>query len=605
MAVLQTYFNDISYQEFYKEIFNDINKKYKFNSNDKYPEILGNSFFMPSEFTKILSTRAMVSSKGKVQLGHCSKVFKDCVSTRFDHMCYSYILAVDLLMILEKNGYCIDSKTKIAFILKLLLHDNGHGPFSHPFEDMINHNGLHEEIGDRNILEDKKLYNILENIYPGLASNIVNFKEFDKYGLNDLAEGIFDLDRASYLIMDSHLSGINYEDGDLVNSIYNIFNNIILENGKVYYKKDCFSDIEKFLKRRVFNFEHIYHSVFRVLDDKLMNRLYDRLLAICSKNTQNNYLCTLMEKSKCFANFLESIKNHKANINLEEFYRFQDIDLETTALFSKLYDDEELTFLSRTFASPSPCEIMYPFDVEKCETEEEFDRESKENIKGINAKITITPYKEKSIIFINENGDKADFKDMEERTLDISPINHYYIFKRKKPLYYLNNEKVLKSIIEDYLFNNMNAIINNTHIREIHNTVVGLSYSISIKDFCDRNNISINTLMSLLSIDSNEEASYLFGVYSLSSKEKAVIFDEIEFRDETEKLTFISNICDILIQNGIEYKKVSEKLFITNDKYNIVFFSREILDSLGLDEKTYEQIVNYINSKRSVQKKLI
>ncbi len=335
--------------KFYQDLFQGTNTNYGFFS---YPHtfcpIPRKEIFLPLPFMNIISTEPMKMANEKIQTAHSYKEHPRMTDTRLDHMVFAQSLGVDLLSTLEKKGYIIDNKTKIAFLVFLLIHDIGHGPFSHPFEQMVNgYKGMHEDIGKRTLVEDEQLHSILEGIYPGLTDRLIHFKKYDKYGLSALLEGIFDLDRAAFLIMDTYLmNGEEKQDNfyDVADSIYKIFDSIILRNGKVYFDYSCFREMDDFIRIRRENYE-VYQSPKRVLDDLLLKRIGENVSTVVSSKQKlfKALPLSIQEEIARFLLFVRHMKRDQANINLSEYYSFGDYHFERAFQLLLLLDNPSLT----------------------------------------------------------------------------------------------------------------------------------------------------------------------------------------------------------------------------------------------------------------------
>ncbi len=370
--------NGIELANFYQDLFQGTKTNYGFFS---YPHtfcpIPRKDIILPLPFMKIFDTKPMQMANLKIQTAHCYKEHQRMEDTRLDHMVFAQSLGVDLLSILEKKGYSIDNETKIAFLVFLLTHDIGHGPFSHPFEQMVNgYKGMHEDIGRRVLSENKELKEILEGIYPGLTERVINFKKYDTYGLSSLLEGIFDLDRAAFLIMDTYLmDGEDKIDAfyDIVDSVYKIFDSIILKNGKVYFDFKCFREMDDFIRIRKENYE-VYQSPKRVLDDLILKRIGERVSYIVAskKKTFEKLPYTIQEEITRFLTFIEDMKQLKANIPLEEYYSFGDCHFERIFRLLLLLDDPLLSRdCSMILSSFSDFEAYYQIEVNKPKTGQE------------------------------------------------------------------------------------------------------------------------------------------------------------------------------------------------------------------------------------------
>lgn len=344
--------------EFYQKLFEGTNTSYGFFS---YPHtfcpIPRKDIFLPLPFMKIINTHPMKMANSKIQTAHSYKAHPRMEDTRLDHMVFAQSLGVDLLTILEKKGYVIDNQTKIAFLVFLLTHDIGHGPFSHPFEQMVNgYKGMHEDIGKRTLEEDEELHAILESIYPGLTERVNHFKEYDSYGLHTLLEGIFDLDRAAFLIMDTFLmDGEEKADAfyDIVDSVYKIFDSIILKDEKIYYDFRCFREMDDFIRIRRENYE-VYQSPKRVLDDLLLKRIGEEAPNVIASNQERfrRLPISIQEEINSFLSFIEHMKTQKSQISLQEYYSFGDYHFERIFLLLLLLDDSRLSRDCRLVLSP-------------------------------------------------------------------------------------------------------------------------------------------------------------------------------------------------------------------------------------------------------------
>lgn len=626
---LNPYKNDI-YKKFYDKLFDGLNEYYiALGFPENCSSLFGKAIYMPWNFIDLLSTRSMVAATGKYQCAHSYKMNYRMECTRYEHMCFAYILGVDLLLILEKNGYEIDEFTKTAFLLKLLLHDNGHGPFSHPFEMMVDgYKGMHEDIGNRNILEDKQLYDRLEKLHPGLANYIVNFKSMEPYGLNEIVEGIFDLDRAAFLIIDSWLSNSNiYSENNskeldaLVKSIYNIFEHIILKNGHVYYHPDCFYDIENFLRKRAYNYCNLYQEEGRVLDDLL---LHECGVWLGKQDVTSKHLDDIMQYVEKFNNFIREVKEKQAQVDLDSYYSYQDASLEILMRAAQLYDDERLNYYSRLFLEPY-YRMMFPFKVDRLSSKEEYDEDTLNNPNSLRTINKITVYKstpDEHIIFYDEVSDTyTDFKDMPERTLDINPVVEYLVYNKKKGKK-LDNEEALRNYFVSYFYNNVDDVYFNCTrcicniddeldekiIKELCAILKHIQAGKSLEEYAESNNVSMNqiyTILSFYAIDGFWRNSAIF--LRLSSEELGMNFMEIPFESDVDRDEYIAFIKNVLEKN----KPLSDSPNYFPDVLftelcipvgNIVFIDLSVLNSFKLDLETKRAIENYKIDCRKLKK---
>ncbi len=611
---LNPYKNTI-YQEFYQKLFQELGiggDLLGFPANCK--TVYRKAIYMPQRFMNVLTTRSMKSSSKKIQTAHSYKTSERMIDTRYEHMCFAYMLGVDFLLILEKNGYQIDAKTQIAFLLKLLLHDNGHGPFSHPFEQMVDgYKGMHEDIGNRNILEDPELYQHLENIYPGLAHNIVHFEEMDKYGLQELVEGVFDLDRASFLIIDTWLSNSklypeNTEEQleKLIDSIYHIFEHIILRNGKVYYHPACFYDVEFFLKKRAYNYIHIYNGLERLLDDMLLHQYGVYLL---QKQNTKAFLRPLLEPVGEFQSFLKEIKEKQAMIDLEQYFHYSDDDMHRIVMLSQLIENENLEKYARLFLS-SEYRMKIPFDIEQVD-QKTWEKETKENPNLMSAKTKINIYKsteKEHIIFMDpKTGETTDFKDMKERTLNIDPIQAYYLYHERKPKQMLKHDQRLRHILEDYFYKNAIPILRicltwqyeneeNSILNHLIPLLIHIAKNKPLEEYAMTKQITMKQVYTLLSFYSGDEKWENYANFlRLSPEDLSICFMEIK----VDHQTFISEL-ECILKDNIPLTEETHpienliQMLCIFGHDETIFIDQAILESNYFSEETRKQIKGQI-----------
>ena len=137
------------------------------------------------------------------QLGLTYLVFPGALHTRFQHAIGAAHLMGEAIESLNSKGEGITQEESEAAIIAILLHDIGHGPFSHALESTLVRNVNHEEISTLFIKE-------LNEIYSGeleMAMSIFKGK-YSKKILNQLVCGQLDMDRLDYLSRDSFFTGV-------------------------------------------------------------------------------------------------------------------------------------------------------------------------------------------------------------------------------------------------------------------------------------------------------------------------------------------------------------------------------------------------------------
>ncbi len=138
------------------------------------------------------------------QLGLTYLVYPGATHSRFQHVLGATHLMGLSLQVLREKGADISPDEALAAKLAILLHDIGHGPFSHTLEGIIIENVHHETISEA-------LMQSLNSYFGGklsLAIRIFN-NEYEKKFLHQLVSSQLDMDRLDYLRRDSFFTGVS------------------------------------------------------------------------------------------------------------------------------------------------------------------------------------------------------------------------------------------------------------------------------------------------------------------------------------------------------------------------------------------------------------
>ncbi len=179
------------------------------------------SFEGPAEsiVSQLLDTREVQRLRRVRCLGPASLAFPGAEHSRFAHAVGSahvmkryldrvYALSEDL-----PAADRIDEDTAQVALAAALLHDLGHGPYSHAFEAVLPHPFKHEDWTSRLILDpDSEVNAVLRRIDPEAPNRVERLVhgEGDIPHLSRAVSGTFDVDRCDYLLRDSHMTGVRY-----------------------------------------------------------------------------------------------------------------------------------------------------------------------------------------------------------------------------------------------------------------------------------------------------------------------------------------------------------------------------------------------------------
>ena len=183
------------------------------------------------------------------QLGLTYLVYPGAHHTRFHHAIGAAYLMEQAVQTLKDNGILISNDEKTAVILAILLHDIGHGPFSHALENSFVTGISHEEIS-------KFFMHSLNHAFGGdLALAIEIFEDkYPKRFLHDLVSSQLDMDRLDYLKRDSFFTGVS----EGVVSNQRIIKMFSVVNDEIVIKEKGIYSIEKFIVARRLMYWQVY-----------------------------------------------------------------------------------------------------------------------------------------------------------------------------------------------------------------------------------------------------------------------------------------------------------------------------------------------------------
>lgn len=187
-------------------------------------------------------------------------VYPGALHTRFHHALGAYHLMSQALMSLEQKGVSITEEEKEAACAAILLHDIGHGPFSHTLEKNLI--GVSHEVLSVLFMES------LNRNFQGkldLAIEIFN-GSYHKTFLHQLISGQLDMDRMDYLNRDSYFTGV-HEGVIGYDRIIKMLN--VVDNQLVVEEKGIYS-VEKFLIARRLMYWQVYLHKTVVSAEKML-----------------------------------------------------------------------------------------------------------------------------------------------------------------------------------------------------------------------------------------------------------------------------------------------------------------------------------------------
>ena len=245
------------------------------------------------------------------QLGLSSYVYPGAHHTRFEHAIGAMHLMQKSIQVLKMKSVEISSQEEQALLIAILLHDIGHGPFSHTLEHSLVKGITHEEIS---LLFMQKL-NIEFDDSLSLAIKI--FKgEYKRNFFNQLISSQLDMDRLDYLARDSFYTGVNE---GTINAERIISMLMVVDDNLVVEEKGIYS-VEKFLVARRLMYWMVYLHKTGLVADFILTDIFKRAKELSSKGF-------FLECSPSLQVFLSAEDLRFNNETLNHFSNIDDHDI--------------------------------------------------------------------------------------------------------------------------------------------------------------------------------------------------------------------------------------------------------------------------------------
>ena len=263
-------------------------------------------------------------------------VYPGALHTRFHHALGALHLMGEAIDVLRSKDVDITDEEALAVSIAILLHDIGHGPFSHTLEHTLI-NVHHEEISLR-------FMERLDEIFTGqLALAICIFKdEYPKKFLHQLISGQLDMDRMDYLNRDSFFTGVS----EGVIGYDHIIKMLAVKDGELVVEEKGIYSIEKFLIARRLMYWQVYLHKTVLSAEQMLVKTLQRAKELARRGEHLN-----VSKSLAFFLYQDfTLADFDANPEemLGHFARLDDYDIFAALKNFTENDDPLLSFLSES-----------------------------------------------------------------------------------------------------------------------------------------------------------------------------------------------------------------------------------------------------------------
>ena len=244
------------------------------------------------------------------QMALAQMVYPGAVHTRLHHSLGAYHLITLAITELKHKNIEITDEEEVAAKAAILLHDIGHGPFSHALENILIPGVHHETIG-------LQIMNRLNEEFGGKLSTATSIftGEYDKQFLHQLISGQLDVDRMDYLTRDSFFTGVS----EGVIGYDRILKMLTVHEGQLMIEEKGIYSVEKFLVARRQMYWQVYLHKTVLAAEKMIVKIIQRAREIYAFHKDLKLNATLDYFFEAF-----SVMNDEA---LENFCLLDDYDV--------------------------------------------------------------------------------------------------------------------------------------------------------------------------------------------------------------------------------------------------------------------------------------
>jgi len=269
------------------------------------------------------------------QMAMANLVYPGAVHSRLHHALGAYHLMSIAINELKNKGVSISPDEEQAAKIAILLHDVGHGPFSHALEHILVETRHHEELSLLIIEALNKQFNGRLT----LALEIFTGKHPKKF-LYQLISGQIDVDRMDYLTRDSFFTGVN----EGVIGYDRILKMLTVHNGELMLEEKSIYSIEKFLVARRLMYWQVYLHKTVLCAEQMLQRIIKRAKQIKAATQQplHNFITQPIQ-----------------NVTLEEFCNLDDYDVLSAIKGWCCHEDKILSTLCNGIINRQLLKVSY------------------------------------------------------------------------------------------------------------------------------------------------------------------------------------------------------------------------------------------------------
>ena len=250
------------------------------------------------------------------QMALAQLVYPGAVHTRLHHSLGAYHLMCIAINELKDKGIEITPEEAVAVKAAILLHDIGHGPYSHALEKILLKGISHES------LSLVIMQNLNEHENPILKGNLslaiqIFTNQYPKKFLHQLISGQLDVDRLDYLSRDSFFTGVT----EGVVGYERILKMLIVRDNELVVEEKGINSVEKFLLSRRLMYWQVYRHKTVVASENMLVKIIERAQLLFEQKNEQVKTGALLD------NFLSNPNIKIEDLSLNDYCNLDDTDI--------------------------------------------------------------------------------------------------------------------------------------------------------------------------------------------------------------------------------------------------------------------------------------
>ncbi len=279
------------------------------------------------------------------QVGLASIVYPGAQHTRFQHSLGAYFLMSEAVLSLTQKGIFIFDSEAEAVMAAILLHDIGHGPYSHVLEHTLVDGVSHEDVSLMMMEQINREMGGRLNLALGIFKN-----DYPKRFLHQLISSQLDMDRLDYLRRDSFFTGVtegNIGSARIIKMLNVVDDQLVVESKGIY-------SIENYLTSRRLMYWQVYLHKTTVATEKMLVNL---LLRAKHLMQEGRPLFATPSLKYFLQNHIDAAYFTEHPEALEHYGQLDDTDIHCSIKEWTRSDDKVLALLARNMVARRPFKV--------------------------------------------------------------------------------------------------------------------------------------------------------------------------------------------------------------------------------------------------------